>query len=87
MWRYSVRRLTDLQQRVVPFFEVNPLRTAKALDFESFAVVVAMMGKGDHLTMGGLTRIAAIAETTNRRKPSRRADASEAIRQPAHLDG
>ena len=82
MWRYSVRRLADLQKRIVPFFEVNPLRTAKALDFRSFAVVVAMMCQGDHLRMEGLAQIAAIAETTNRRKPSRLAESSEAIRQP-----
>jgi hypothetical protein len=87
MWRYSVRRLSELQSRIVPFFEANPLRTAKACDFTSFATVVTMMSKGDHLTMDGLARIAAIAETTNRRKPSRLAESSEAIRQPTRLDG
>ena len=87
MWRFGVRRLDDLQNRVVPFFEANPLRTAKACDYASFAAVVAMMHQGEHLTMGGLERIAAIAETTNRRKPSRIAESSEAIRQPTHLDG
>jgi hypothetical protein len=87
MWRYSVRRLSDLQKRIVPFFEANPLRTAKALDFRSFAEIVVMMSQGDHLRMEGLSRIAAIAETTNRRKPSRLAESSETIRQPTHLDG
>jgi hypothetical protein len=87
MWRLSVRRLVDLQERIVPFFEANPLRTAKACNFTSFAAVVAMMSMGDHLRMEGLARIASIAETTNRRKPSRLAESSEAIRQPTHLDG
>ena len=87
MWRYSVRRRVDLQKRIVPFFEANPLRTAKALDFRSFAEVVVMMSRGDHLRMEGLIQIAAIAETTNRRKPSRLAESSETIRQPTHLDG
>jgi hypothetical protein len=84
MWRYSVRRLADLQRRIIPFFEENPLRTAKACDFAGFTMIVDMMTKGDHLTMGGLRRIAAIAATTNRRKPSRLAESSEAIRQPTH---
>lgn len=87
MWRYGVRRLIDLQKRVVPFFEANPLRTAKACDFAGFATVVRMMERGDHLQMDGLSRIAEIAATTNRRRPSRLAESSEAIRQPTHLDG
>ena len=87
MWRFGVRRLDDLRRCIVPFFEANPLRTAKALDFESFAVVVSMMSRGDHLTMEGLSRIGDIAATTNRRRPSRIAESSEAIRQPTQLDG
>jgi hypothetical protein len=87
MWRYSVRRLVDLEKRIVPFFEANPLRTAKSCDFAGFAAVVAMMSFGDHLRMDGLARIAAVAETINRQKPSRLVESSEAIRQPPHLDG
>ena len=87
MWRFSVRRLGDLQRRIVPFFEANPLRTAKAGDFAGFAEVVGMMNRGDHLRVGGLVRIAEIAATTNRRKPSRLVESSETIRQPSRLDG
>ena len=87
VWRFGVRRLVDLRERIVPFFEANPLRTAKVGDFTSFAAVVALMSEGVHLTMDGLERIAAIAETTNRRKLSRLAESSETIRQPTHLDG
>jgi hypothetical protein len=87
MWRFSVRRVADLRERVIPFFEANPLRTAKACDFASFAAVVSMMERGDHLQMDGLTRIAEIATKTNRRRPSQLVESSEAIRQPTHLDG
>jgi LAGLIDADG endonuclease len=87
MWRFSVRRLADLQKRIVPFFEANPLRTAKACDFAGFAAVICLMARGDHLSMDGLSQIAAIAMTTNRRKPSQLVESSEAIRQPSHLDG
>jgi hypothetical protein len=87
MWRYGVRRLVDLRTRIVPFFEANPLRTAKACDFAGFAAAVAMMSQRLHLTMEGLERIAAVAETTNRRKPSQLVESSETIRQPTHLDG
>ena len=87
MWRYSVRRLVELRENVVPFFEVNPLRTAKAGDFASFSEVLALMSEGAHLRMSGLTQIARIVETMNHRKPSQLVESSEAIRQPSHLDG
>jgi len=45
-----------------------------------------MMELGRHLTVEGLSEIAAIAETMNHRKPSRFLESSEAIRQPTHVD-
>ena len=86
MWRFSVRRRRDLEDRIVPLFEEHPLRTAKARDFASFAEVVRLMAKAVHLSMEGLSQIAAITETMNRRKPSRLVESSEAIRQPSHTD-
>jgi hypothetical protein len=82
MYRYSVRRLSDLTGRIVPFFEEHPLRTAKAEDFGKFASVVRAMQRGVHLTVEGLRAIAETAQTMNRRKPSRILESSEAIRQP-----
>jgi LAGLIDADG endonuclease len=79
--RFYVKRRADLVARVVPFFEVHPLRTAKQLDFEKFAVL-RMMQAGEHLTESGLRRIARITEQMNRRQRSRFLESSEAIRQP-----
>ena len=87
MWRYGVRSLRDLNDHIVPFFEANPLRTAKADDFRKFSVVVRMMMDGAHLTLSGLSYIAGLTETMNHRKPSRFLESSEAIRQPTRLDG
>ena len=72
----------DLTERIVPFFELNPLRTAKQLEFEKFRTVVCMMRERRHLTESGLAQIAAIAQTMNFRLPSRYLESSEAIRQP-----
>ncbi len=83
---FSVRGHRDLEDRIVPLFEDNPLRTAKARDFASFAEVVRLMTRAVHLSMEGLSQLAAIAETMNRRKPSRFVESSEAIRQPSHTD-
>lgn len=86
VWRYGVRRLEDLSNRIIPFFELNPLITAKSVDFEHLSSVVRMMSKGIHLEDGGLAKIATIAEAMNQRKPSRFLESSEAIRQPSRFD-
>jgi len=86
MYRYNVKRLSDLIEHIVPFFEEHPLRTAKADEFRKFAEVVAMMRQRDHLSVGGLARIATITETMNHRKRSRFLESSEAIRQPPRFD-
>jgi hypothetical protein len=44
--RFSVKRRAQLVGSVVPFFEERPLRTAKRADFEQFALVLQMMGRG-----------------------------------------
>lgn len=87
LYRYTVRSLGDLVRRIVPFFEANPLRTAKSDEFDRFATVVRSMVQGDHLRVDGLARIAETAQTMNFCKPSRFLESSEAIRQPPSLDG
>jgi hypothetical protein len=67
---YSVYRLGDLWLKIVPFFEQNPLRTAKRENFAKFARIVELMRLGRHLSLEGLVQIAEIAETMNFRKPS-----------------
>jgi hypothetical protein len=86
MLRFSVKRRSDLLDRVLPFFEAHPLRTAKQLDFEKFSTVLHSMQAGDHLTEPGLRAIAQITETMNRKQRSRYLESSEAIRQPTQVD-
>ena len=86
LYRFTVRVAADLEHRITPFFEDHPLITAKAVDFEKFAVVVSMMRQRRRHTDEGLAEIAAIAQTMNRRKPSRCLESSEAIRQPPRSD-
>ena len=80
--RFSVKRRNELMARVVPFFEANPLRTAKRADFERFASVLQLMQDGAHLSEAGLRKIASMTESMNRRQRSRYLESSEAIRQP-----
>jgi hypothetical protein len=72
---------------IVPFFEANPLRTAKLEEFNKFKLVLEMMAQKLHLTVDGLRSIAEITQTMNHRKPSLFLESSEAIRQPTLLDG
>ena len=80
--RFSVKRRIDLLERVIPFFEERPLRTAKQLDFDRFFTVLHLMQGGAHLSEAGLREIALITEQMNRRKRSRYLESSEAIRRP-----
>jgi len=68
--RFCVWRFSDLRDVIVPFFRENPLRTSKRDNFEKFAEIIGMMDSRSHLTIDGMTRIAEIVETMNRRKPS-----------------
>jgi LAGLIDADG endonuclease len=69
LYRYYVSKFGDLRDVIVPFFEANPLRTAKRENFAKFARVIRLMELRRHLTMPGLKEIAEIAETMNFRKP------------------
>jgi hypothetical protein len=83
---YNVYRWADLRNVIVPFFEANPLRTAKLEDFLKFKQVLTMMDKRMHLSIDGLRQIAEITQTMNHRKPSLFLESSEAIRQPPLFD-
>lgn len=84
--RYVVRRRQDLRERIVPFFEDNPLITAKRNDFMLFCSVLDLMDARRHLDTEGLAIIAAITEKMNRKQRSRYLESSEAIRQPSPAD-
>jgi len=84
--RFSVKRRADLVTAVLPFFERNPLKTVKQLDFERFRSVLRLMQEGVHLTEAGLRRIAQETARMNRKAPSRYLESSEAIRQPPRPD-
>ena len=81
LYRYCVRSLSDLEQKIVPFFKKHKLKTLKRNDSEIFSRIVRMMSKGEHLTERGRTKIAKLSEMMNRKKPSRFLKSSETKRQ------
>ncbi len=77
LYRYCVRSLRDLHTKIVPFFQQNRLRTAKAEEFEKFVQVLRLMQERKHLTGGGLAEIKQIMQRMNsRRSPA----SSETVR-------
>lgn len=57
LYRYCVRNIHDLKEKIIPFFESKSLRTAKIKDFEAFRSVVLLMNNKEHLTDEGFYKI------------------------------
>jgi|SRR3989344_2297091 len=88
LYKYCVRSRSELQSKIIPFFEkYPPMGKAKLNDFQRFVKVVTLMNKGEHLTMEGMIKIAKIAKEMTHRKPfkdsslSKFLESSETIRQ------
>ena len=62
---FVVRRRRDLLDKVLPFFEKNPLLSRKQREVICFADIVRRMDAGEHLTAGGFERLAAQALRMN----------------------
>lgn len=66
--KYVVRNRKELLENIIPFFEENPLQSAKNRDFKIFAKIVRMMDKKIHLEKNGLEKIRLMVEKMNNRK-------------------
>jgi len=40
---YEVKKLSDLTEKIIPFFKKYPLKGVKKLDFENFCKVALLM--------------------------------------------
>ncbi len=67
--QYIVGRRDELLERIIPFFEAHPLRTAKQQDFEKFVLCMDIVASDRHRTAEGLIEIAEITQTMNHKKP------------------
>lgn len=57
LFKYEVRNLTDLVDKIIPFFEKYQLETNKKNDFKTFAEVCKSMKQGHHLNRKGVEEI------------------------------
>jgi hypothetical protein len=69
---FIVTKFSDITDKIIPFFEANPLQGAKSKEFANFKEVAELMKFKAHLTREGLEKIRAIKLRMN----SRRSDIS-----------
>lgn len=63
--KWEVRKLAQLQHRVIPHFVRYPMMSGKQQDFERFALVCELMARKRHRTVSGLVRIVELAAGMN----------------------
>ena len=56
-FKYEVRSISDLKDKIIPHFKKYPLQTTKRIDFQIFTSVVEAIIEGRHLTKQGLSEI------------------------------
>ena len=84
-FKYEVRSVPELSDRIVPHFEAYPLRGAKRHSFRGCAEVCQMIGQGDHLRPEGMADIVRIATEMNLGK--RRHSAATLLRTLSEVKG
>lgn len=80
LYRFCVRSVKDIDEKIIPFFKMNLLRTAKKKDYELFSKIVHKMAKRKHLSKIGMMSIAKLTERMNRKKKFRFLKSSETKR-------
>lgn len=84
-FKYEVRSVPELTERIVPHFEAYPLLGAKRRSFEGLAQVCEMMWQGHHLRPEGMAEIVTLAYEMNLGK--RRHSASTLLRTLSEVKG
>lgn len=64
---YRVRSIVHLTEKIIPFFDRNPLKTKKAYDFMVFKEICTLMVKKEHLNLYGVEKIRDKMQQMNRR--------------------
>nr|QCW06963.1 hypothetical protein [Drechslerella brochopaga] len=64
---FVVTKFTDIEKKVIPFFEKYPLEGIKSLNFYSFIKAFELMKNKAHLNPEGLKKILQIKEKMNKR--------------------
>lgn len=63
---FVVARFTDIQRKIITFFDKNPIMGAKSKDFSDFKRAAKLIENKSHLTEDGLAKILSIKAGMNR---------------------
>jgi hypothetical protein len=74
VWYFEITKPSELEARVLPFFERFELRSAKARDLATFREITARVQAGRHLSVDGIIDILALRGPMNRGGKRRRTD-------------
>jgi hypothetical protein len=85
LYRFCIRSINDLQEKVIPFFKRYPLQTAKRKDFELFVQIMDLISERKHLTKNGAAQITAIASQMNAKKTRLFLESSETTRRSVSI--
>lgn len=55
--KYKVGNFHDITNKIIPFFQQNPLRAKKRYQFQKFCRVAEMMQRKEHLKAEGVERV------------------------------
>jgi len=64
----TVRKLKDLEEKIIPLFKNYPIVGIKALNLEDFSLVIDLMKQKNHLTIEGLKEIEIIKNRMNSKR-------------------
>jgi hypothetical protein len=63
---FVVTKFSDIESKILPFFDFFTLQGIKVLDYEDFKRVAAIIKTQNHLTVDGLEQIRKIKSGMNR---------------------
>lgn len=64
-FKYEVRSLGEIEEKIIPHFDRYKLHTEKRKNFEIFKQIVSLMKEGRHLTSDGMKEILKLLEKAN----------------------
>ncbi len=64
-WKWEVRSLASIRDRIIPHFRRYPLLSGKDGDFQLFATICERMAREEHRTIAGLREIVRLAGAMN----------------------
>ena len=62
---FTVRRIDDITNVIIPHFKQYPLQSAKSIDFQLWSQCVEMIANKEHLSLSGLNKIVGIKSALN----------------------